>query len=95
VDFLKQQGILAAADDTEGIEVSKRKYDLAVFIGRMQPLHNGHVQNINNALEIADNVLVIVGSANQPRTPKNPFTASERTDCSAQAQYQRRHRTVY
>lgn len=56
----------------------KRKYDLAVFIGRLQPLHNGHVQNIQNALEIADNVLVIVGSANQPRTPKNPFTAEER-----------------
>ena len=58
--------------------MSKNKYDLAVFIGRMQPLHKGHVQNIKNALEIADNVLVIVGSANQPRTPKNPFTAAER-----------------
>ena len=59
--------------------MSKRKYDLAVFIGRMQPLHNGHIQNINNALKIADNVLVVVGSANQPRTPKNPFTVGERT----------------
>ena len=58
--------------------MSKRKYDLAVFIGRMQPLHRGHTQNIDNALEIADNVLVIVGSANQPRTPKNPFTVDER-----------------
>jgi len=55
-----------------------RKYDLAVFIGRMQPLHNGHVRNIKTALEIADHVLVIAGSANQPRTPKNPFTADER-----------------
>lgn len=59
--------------------MSERKYDLAVFIGRMQPLHNGHIQNIKNALDIADNVLVVVGSANQPRTPKNPFTVSERT----------------
>jgi len=59
--------------------MSERKYELAVFIGRMQPLHNGHVQNIKNALEIADNALVIVGSANQPRTPKNPFTVVERT----------------
>jgi len=71
---------LQQADDTEGIEVSERKYDLAVFIGRMQPLHNGHVQNIQNALEIADNVLVIVGSANQPRTPRNPFTVNERAE---------------
>ena len=60
--------------------MSERTYDLAVFIGRMQPLHNGHIQNINNALEIADEVLVIVGSANQPRTPRNPFTADERMD---------------
>lgn len=59
--------------------MSERKYDIAVFIGRMQPLHNGHVQNIKNALEIANEVLVIVGSANQPRTPKNPFSADERT----------------
>ena len=54
------------------------KYNLAVFIGRMQPLHNGHIRNIKHALGIADHVLVIAGSANQPRTPKNPFTAAER-----------------
>ncbi len=58
----------------------KRKYDLAIFIGRLQPLHNGHVHNIEKGLELADNVLVILGSANQPRTPKNPFTVQERTD---------------
>jgi len=60
--------------------VSRKQYDLAVFIGRMQPLHNGHVRNIKKALEIADHVLVIAGSANQPRTPKNPFTADERAE---------------
>jgi bifunctional NMN adenylyltransferase/nudix hydrolase len=54
------------------------KYDLAIFIGRFQPFHNGHAQNINKALTLAKNVLVIVGSANQPRTIKNPFTAAER-----------------
>ena len=58
----------------------KRKYDLAIFIGRFQPLHNGHIQNIEKALEVADHVLVILGSANQPRTIKNPFTVEERRD---------------
>jgi bifunctional NMN adenylyltransferase/nudix hydrolase len=58
--------------------MSKYTYDLAVFIGRMQPLHNGHIRNIKHALGIANHVLVIAGSANQPRTPKNPFTADER-----------------
>ena len=69
-----------SADDMDDIEMSKKQYDLAVFIGRMQPLHNGHVRNIEQATEIADHVLVIVGSANQPRTPKNPFTANERIE---------------
>ncbi len=58
--------------------MSNKKYNLAIFIGRMQPLHNGHIPNISNALELADHVLVIAGSANQPRTQKNPFTADER-----------------
>ena len=58
--------------------MSKHTYDLAVFVGRMQPLHHGHIRNIKHALGIADHVLVIAGSANQPRTPKNPFTADER-----------------
>ena len=58
--------------------MNKNKYNLAVFIGRMQPLHNGHIRNIQKALDIADHVLVIAGSANQPRTPKNPFTVDER-----------------
>lgn len=58
----------------------KKTYDLAVFIGRMQPLHHGHIRNINKALEVAEHVLVIVGSANQPRTPRNPFTVAERTE---------------
>lgn len=60
--------------------MSDKKYDLAVFIGRMQPLHHGHIHNINRALSLADHVLVIAGSANQPRTPKNPFTVDERTE---------------
>lgn len=60
--------------------MSERQYDMAVFIGRMQPLHHGHIRNIKHALTIADHVLVIAGSANQPRTPRNPFTVAERTN---------------
>jgi len=57
---------------------TQKQYDLAVVIGRFQPLHNGHERNIHIARELADNVLVLVGSAFQPRTPKNPFTYEER-----------------
>lgn len=55
-----------------------KKYDYAVYIGRFQPLHNGHVENILNALEIADKVIILVGSAFAARNIRNPFTFDER-----------------
>ena len=55
-----------------------KKYDAIVFIGRFQPLHNAHVEIAKRAAELADKVIVVVGSANQPRTFKNPFTSEER-----------------
>ena len=54
------------------------KYDTLVFIGRFQPFHIGHEQVIRTALTLADNVIVLIGSANQPRTIKNPWTYLER-----------------
>lgn len=54
------------------------KYDLAVIIGRFEPLHAGHRVLINQGLAVANHVLVLIGSANLPRTIKNPFTYEER-----------------
>lgn len=51
---------------------------LAVYIGRFSPFHNGHAETMLRALRTYDRVLVIVGSANQPRTIKNPWSADER-----------------
>jgi len=58
--------------------MSNKKYKLAVYIGRFQPFHNGHRKVIEEGLEIADSVLVLLGSFNTPRTIKNPFTKFER-----------------
>ena len=55
-----------------------KKYDTVVYIGRFQPLHNAHVEIIRRAKSLADNLVIIIGSANQPRTYKNPFTTEER-----------------
>jgi bifunctional NMN adenylyltransferase/nudix hydrolase len=55
-----------------------KRYDFLVFIGRFQPFHVGHVEVIQSALKIADKVLVLIGSANQPRTIKNPWTYMDR-----------------
>lgn len=54
------------------------KYDTLVFIGRFQPVHNAHVAIIREAVKLTKDLLIIIGSANQPRTYKNPWTAMER-----------------
>ncbi len=53
-------------------------YDFLAFIGRFQPFHAGHFKVLQTALKLSQNVIVIVGSANRPRTAKNPFTFDER-----------------
>lgn len=49
-----------------------------VFIGRFQPLHNGHIEIINQMIQEVDHPIIIIGSASGPRTPLNPFTFQER-----------------
>lgn len=56
----------------------EKKYDIAVYIGRFQPLHTGHVHTIINAAQVAKRVVVIVGSSAKPRSFKNPFFFGER-----------------
>lgn len=56
-----------------------KQYDVAVFIGRFQPLHKSHIEIMEKAKELADKVLVLVGSANKPRTVRNPWTYLERS----------------
>lgn len=52
--------------------------NLAVFIGRFQPFHEGHLSVINTALNASERLMVGVGSANGPRSHRNPFTYKER-----------------
>ncbi|NKI94312.1 bifunctional nicotinamide-nucleotide adenylyltransferase/Nudix hydroxylase [Rhizobacter sp. SG703] len=55
-------------------------HDTAVYIGRFQPFHNGHLALLNQALAIAPQVIVVIGSAHQARSPKNPFSWEERAE---------------
>lgn len=54
------------------------QYTHLVFIGRFQPYHKGHLKVIETALKIAEKVIVLIGSANSARNPRNPFTFDER-----------------
>ena len=55
-----------------------KNYDIAVVIGRFQPLHIAHEELIKGALQKAKHVLVLIGSANESRTNRNPLTFHER-----------------
>jgi len=55
-----------------------KPYGTLVLIGRFQPFHNAHLEIIKRATALTDNLVIITGSANQPRTYKNPFTSAER-----------------
>jgi len=50
----------------------------ALFVGRFQPFHNGHLDAIKRILEEEDRVVIVIGSAEENNEPANPFTAGER-----------------
>lgn len=49
-----------------------------VYIGRFQPFHNAHLETIKFALERVEKLIIVIGSTNQARTVKNPWTFDER-----------------
>lgn len=54
------------------------KYKLTIYMGRFSPFHNGHAEVLKRAAQKADSVLVLIGSTNWARNPKNPWTFAER-----------------
>lgn len=56
-----------------------KQFNYIVYIGRMQPPTKAHIANIKTALELANHVIILLGSSNQPRTIKNPWNVAERS----------------
>lgn len=52
----------------------------ALFIGRFQPFHLGHLDAIKQALKKTDMLFIAIGSAQENYLPENPFTAGERME---------------
>jgi bifunctional NMN adenylyltransferase/nudix hydrolase len=59
--------------------------DIAVLVGRFQPFHEAHLALLARGLAVASRCVVIIGSAFQARTPRNPFTWKERAEMIRQA----------
>lgn len=49
-----------------------------LIVGRFQPFHKGHLAVIRETLKQCDELIVVIGSAEDSHTEKNPFTAGER-----------------
>jgi nicotinamide-nucleotide adenylyltransferase len=49
-----------------------------IFVGRFSPFHLGHLETIKEILNKVDELIIVIGSAQQSHTISNPFTAGER-----------------
>lgn len=64
----------------EQAESMMYEHDFGVFIGRFQPFHNAHLKAVRFALSKVETLVLVLGSACQARTVKNPWTTQERWD---------------
>jgi bifunctional NMN adenylyltransferase/nudix hydrolase len=56
----------------------KKPFHTSVVIGRFQIPHIGHEELLKKAAEVADNIVILIGSVGQPKTTKNPFSFEQR-----------------
>lgn len=55
-----------------------KPYDIAFLCGRFQLMHIGHESLVNTALKMCDRILILVGSAQEVGTERNPFDVETR-----------------
>lgn len=53
-------------------------HEFGVFIGRFQPFHNAHLSMVKFAFQRVKHLIIVIGSDNQARNVKNPWTTAER-----------------
>ena len=49
-----------------------------LYVGRFQPFHLGHLEAIEDVLKEAEELVIVIGSAQYSHNINNPFTAGER-----------------
>jgi len=52
----------------------------AIFIGRFQPFHKGHLKAVKWILKRENELLIVIGSAQEFSTKENPFSFDERKE---------------
>ncbi|MDO5435596.1 MAG: adenylyltransferase/cytidyltransferase family protein [Clostridia bacterium] len=62
------------------MDTVQKPYRTGVLTGRFQMIHLGHIDMIEKAREICEEIIILVGSAQEAGTEKNPFSYEERRD---------------
>lgn len=56
-----------------------KPYDCGLICGRFQTFHKGHESLVETGLKLCDRLLILVGSAQECGTERNPFNINTRT----------------
>jgi bifunctional NMN adenylyltransferase/nudix hydrolase len=61
-----------------------KAYQFGVYIGRFQPFHDGHLRSIEFALELVENLIIVLGSHRIAMNIRNPWSTAERAELISQ-----------
>lgn len=56
-----------------------KPYDVGLICGRFQTFHKGHEKLVDTGLMLCDRLLILIGSAQECGTERNPFNINTRT----------------
>lgn len=72
-----------------------QKFEFALFIGRFQPIHKGHLITIKKSFRLAKKLILILGSHDSPLSAKHPWSTLQRRRMILSALPQKRKRKIY
>lgn len=58
-----------------------KPYDVGMICGRFQTFHKGHEELVETAMRLCDRVLILIGSAQECGTERNPLTLLPEQKC--------------
>lgn len=67
-------------DERKQSETKREKMIRGLYIGRFQPYHLGHKAVLEKIADEVDEVVIVIGSAQESHTVENPFTGGERME---------------
>ena len=76
-NYLIQIDVISLFEKNQNLKKSSSQ-DVALFIGRFQPLHHGHIYVISRILESHKKLKIGIGSSQLSKTKNDPFTSEER-----------------